>query len=72
MSNYAIDRNYPMRLTGSDFQWVNGKLVDTSNMRDPYVVNSLLRRQAQTGPTLGLAASDYVKGVGGNSSDYFA
>lgn len=66
MSNYAIDRNYPMRLTGSDFQWVNGKLVDTNNMQDPYVVNSLLRRQAQAGPTLGLAASDYVNSGGGN------
>lgn len=67
MSNYVINRNSPTRLTGHDFQWVGGKLVDTNNMRDPYIVNSLLSRQAQTGPTLGLAASDYVKSAGGNS-----
>lgn len=67
MSNYVIDRNYPTKLTGNDFQWINGKLVDINNMQDPYVVNSLLSRQAATVGTGGLAASDYVNSVGGNS-----
>ena len=62
MSNYAINRNYPTKLTGSDFQWLNGKLVDTNSMQD--VGNSLLSRQAQTGPTVGLAATDYVNTPG--------
>lgn len=67
MSNYAIDANYPTRLKGYDFQWVDGKLVDTNNMQDPYVANSLLSRQAQTGPTEGLAVSDYVNTEGSNA-----
>ena len=68
MTNYAIDRNYPTKLTGNDFQWVNGKLVDTNNMQDPYVVNSLLSKQAQTGPTGGLAATDYANRSGNDFS----
>ena len=67
MSNYAIDANYPTRLGGNDYQWINGKLVDTNNMQDPYVVNSLLSRQTQTGPTEGLAATDYVTSAGSNN-----
>ena len=60
-TSLLIDKNYPTKVQGNDFQWINGKLVDTNNMNDPYVYNSLLKSSAATEGTGGLAVSDYLK-----------